>query len=177
MSEERHEVTHEETHEVSPAEAPAEPVETVVAAEAAVALAEATAASAELQAAETIRQVETGAEEWRTTTAARVNELGTQWTQHDALIASLHSRVEENAALQTAMAIRLEELEASRSPSSIPQASEPEAEGGAPIVGASGEAAIGPIEAGAGAGLATSEVEERPSPPPQSGPLRRRRWI
>jgi hypothetical protein len=174
MSEERHEVTHEETHEVSPAEAPAEPVETIAAAEAAVALAESTAASAELQAAETIRQVETGAEEWRTTTAARINELGTQWTQHAELIASLHSRAEENAAVQALLLERIASLE-ERSPSSTLPASE--AEGGAPIVGASGEAAIGPIEAEAGAGLATSEAEERPSPPPQSGPLRRRRWI
>jgi hypothetical protein len=177
MNEERHELETHETHEIEtpPAEAPAASAEVIATAGAAVALADATAASAELQAAETIRQVETGAEEWRSQIASEISTVNDSLrTLREVELSDTNSRQAALAESMAALALEMAELR-SRYESSTPPASEEEA---SPIVGAEGAATVGPIEAEAGAGLgASSSATESPTSPPQSGPLRRVRWI
>ena len=157
--------------------------ETVAAAEAAAALAHQTAASAELQAAERVADVEREADEWKVATSQAVSDLterlASQNEKLDALAQleqerhsqhnGLHERLETIELLLAREAEKAEETESN--PGSSSSESEPEE---TTIAGAEATAELAGVEASSGASLSAPATEKSESP---SRPRKKRYWI
>jgi hypothetical protein len=165
-------VAHEAAEEAAEISAEAQATET--AAEAAVALANSQAASAELDAAERVRDYAQELDECRSEIASLAENISASLNADAAWESLLRESIESLSRENVSLADRLAAME-SRLPS-IPEASENQGENPGPtLAGAEGAAQVGPIEATAGASLGGSEAT---SETPNHGSRRvRRKWI
>jgi hypothetical protein len=153
--------------------APEKPPDQAVvdAAESAVALAHATAAHAELEAAESVREIERGADEWRTQTSNSLDTLA-------ASVLSMNSREEERHRRETELHERLNAIEARLPPIQESSNEEPAEESPAEEENPAGEVAEAgeSLSEGGESEAASSEIGLPEAENDRSVPRKRHTW-